>query len=104
MSLEIELLPYADVFAGILLWDASHTPVVSRAWKDWTASVPESDAVAAEPLLSLRGLAPEVDTFARIPAAALVQVHTDPPQPTPAMTRLRCSARCRNVFAASSPV
>ncbi|WP_100812508.1 FAD-binding oxidoreductase [Microbacterium sp. BR1] len=124
VSLEIELLPYADVFAGMLLWDASHTPVVSRAWKDWTSSVPESvtstlrvlhlpplpelppflsgrsvvvidgavlesDARAAELLLPLRELAPEVDTFARIPAAALVQVHMDPPQPTPAMTRHR---------------
>lgn len=124
VSLEIELLPYADVFAGMLLWDASHTPAVSRAWADWTASVPESvtstlrvlhlpplpelppflsgrsvvvvdgailesDARAEELLSPLRELAPEVDTFARIPAAALVQVHMDPPQPTPAVTRHR---------------
>ncbi|MGR9861219.1 hypothetical protein ACUOGB_23030, partial [Escherichia coli] len=42
VSLEIELLPYADVFAGMLLWDATHTAAVSRAWAEWTASVPES--------------------------------------------------------------
>ncbi|MFT2598330.1 FAD-binding oxidoreductase, partial [Escherichia coli] len=36
VSLEIELLPYADVFAGMLLWDATHTAAVSRAWAEWT--------------------------------------------------------------------
>lgn len=124
VSLEIELLPYADVFAGMLLWDAAHASQVAHAWADWTASVPESvtstlrvlhlpplpelppflsgrsvvvidgailegDTHAAELLVPLRELAPEVDTFARIPAAALVQVHMDPPQPTPAVTRHR---------------
>ncbi|MCC4250562.1 MULTISPECIES: FAD-binding oxidoreductase [Microbacterium] len=124
VSLEIDLLPYADVFAGMLLWDASHTAAVSRAWAAWTASVPESvtstlrvlhlpplpelppflsgrsvvvvdgavlesDARADELLRPLRDLAPEIDTFGRIPSAALVQVHMDPPQPTPAVTRHR---------------
>lgn len=124
VSLEIELLPYADVFAGMLLWGAAHTPAVTRAWAEWTASVPESvtstlrvmhlpplpelppflsgrsvvvidgavlesDARADELLCPLRDLAPEIDTFARIPSAALVQVHMDPPQPTPAVTRHR---------------
>lgn len=124
VSLEIELLPYADVFAGMLLWGAAHTPAVTRAWAEWTASVPESvtstlrvmhlpplpelppflsgrsvvvidgavlesDARADELLRPLRDLAPEIDTFARIPSAALVQVHMDPPQPTPAVTRHR---------------
>lgn len=42
-----------------------------------------------ELLRPLRDLAPEIDTFARIPSAALVQVHMDPPQPTPAVTRHR---------------
>lgn len=124
VSLEIDLLPYADVFAGMLLWDAAHTEAVSRAWAEWTASVPESvtstlrvlhlpplpelppflsgrsvvvvdgavleaDDRAAELLRPLRELGPEIDTFSRIPAAALVQVHMDPPQPTPAVTRHR---------------
>ncbi|WP_295852372.1 FAD-binding oxidoreductase [uncultured Microbacterium sp.] len=124
VSLEIDLLPHADVFAGMLLWDASFTPAVSRAWAEWSASLPESvtstlrvmhfppfpelppflsgrsvvvidgailesDARAAELLAPLRDLAPEIDSFGRIPASALVQVHMDPPQPTPAVTRHR---------------
>lgn len=124
VSLEIDLLSHADVFAGMLLWDASFTPAVSRAWAAWTASLPESvtstvrvlhlpplpelppflsgrsvvvvdgailetDARAEELLLPLRELAPEIDTFGRIPSAALVHVHMDPPQPTPAVTRHR---------------
>lgn len=124
VSLEIDLLPHADVFAGMLLWDASFTPAVSRGWAEWSASVPESvtstlrvmnfpplpelpsflsgrsvvvvdgailetNARAAELLAPLRELAPEIDSFGRIPASALVQVHMDPPQPTPAVTRHR---------------
>lgn len=119
VSLEIDLLPYADVFAGMLLWDASHAPAVARAWAEWTADAPESattalrmmnfppmpelppflsgrnlvvidgaildsDEAAAELLAPLRALEPEMDTFARIPAAGLVAVHMDPPDPTPA--------------------
>lgn len=49
----------------------------------------ESNARAAELLAPLRELAPEIDSFGRIPASALVQVHMDPPQPTPAVTRHR---------------
>lgn len=124
VSLEIELLPYADVFAGMLLWDATHTAAVSQAWAEWTASVPESvtsslrvlhlpplpelppflsgrsivvvdgavlesDERAAELLRPLRELGPEIDTFTRIPSAAVVHMHMDPPQPTPAATRHR---------------
>lgn len=121
VSLEIDLLPYADVFAGMLLWDSSRAPEVTHAWARWTATVPESattalrimhfpplpelppflagrslvvidgamtdeDAVASSLLEPLRALEPEMDTFARIPAGALVAVHMDPPGPTPAVT------------------
>ncbi|GAA2975683.1 FAD/FMN-containing dehydrogenase [Microbacterium terrae] len=120
VSLEIELLPLADVFAGMLLWDASHTAEVTEAWAQFAASAPESattalrvmnfppmpelppflsgrsvvvvdgailesDAVAEGILAPLRSLAPEIDTFSRIPAAALVAVHMDPPDPTPSV-------------------
>ncbi|WP_194396083.1 FAD-binding oxidoreductase [Microbacterium atlanticum] len=122
VSLEIDLLPYADVFAGMLLWDASRAAEVSHAWAAWTASAPESatttlrimnfpplpelppflsgrsvvvvdgavletDAAADSLLAPLRDLAPEMDTFGRIPAEALVTVHMDPPGPTPAVSR-----------------
>jgi len=42
VALEIELLPYADVFAGMLLWDLSRAAEVTRAWRAWTADLPDS--------------------------------------------------------------
>ncbi len=46
----------------------------------------EDDHRAAELLGPLRALAPEMDTFARIPSAELISVHMDPPGPTPAVS------------------
>lgn len=119
VSLEIDLLPYADLFAGMLLWDASRAPEVVHAWAAWTRTAPtsvstslrvmhfpplpelppflsgrsivvidgvvlEEDDAAAEVVAPLRALAPEMDTFARIPASELVHLHMDPPEPSPA--------------------
>ena len=50
-------------------------------------AVLESDERAAELLAPLRGLSPEVDTFGRMPAAGLVDIHMDPPGPTPAVSQ-----------------
>ena len=45
-----------------------------------------TDDAAAESLLApLRALSPELDTFARVPAAALSRLHMDPEGPTPAV-------------------
>lgn len=44
------------------------------------------DATAADLLAPLRGLTPEMDTFARVPAAAVTTIHMDPPAPTPAVS------------------
>lgn len=120
VAMEIGLLPYADVVAGMLLWDRERAPEVLRAWAAWTREVPDSvttslrvmsfpplpelppflsgrqlvvvdgavledDDRAAELLAPLRALEPEMDTFGRIPAAAVLQVHMDPPAPTPAV-------------------
>lgn len=120
VAIELDLLPVADVYAGMLLWDRSHAPAVTRAWVEWSRTAPESattslrvmsfpplpelppflsgrelviidgavlesDEVAAEVLAPLRALAPEMDTFGRIPAADLLAVHMDPPGPTPAV-------------------
>ncbi len=49
-------------------------------------AVLESDERAVEILAPLRALAPEMDTFARMPAAGLVGIHMDPPGPTPAVS------------------
>ena len=46
----------------------------------------EDDARAAELLAALRALAPEMDTFGRMPAAGLLAVHMDPPGPVPAVS------------------
>ncbi|MGN2639665.1 FAD-binding oxidoreductase [Nocardia takedensis] len=118
VEVEIDLLPYAEVFAGMLLWDRARAAEVVPAWVAWTATAPESattalrimsfpplpelppflsgrdivvvdgailadDDTAADLLAPLRALSPEVDTFARIPAAGLLTVHMDPPVPTP---------------------
>ena len=120
-AIELRTLPYADSYAGMLLWDRERAPEVLRAWSEWTRELPESvttsirlmsfpplpdlppflsgrqlvvidgavleaDDRAAELLAPLRALAPEMDTFGRIPAAALPQIHMDPPQPTPAVS------------------
>lgn len=42
VSIELDLLPYADVFAGMLLWDRERAPEVVPAWVRWTREVPES--------------------------------------------------------------
>ena len=34
----------------------------------------------------IEALGPEMDTFARMPAAELVAVHMDPPEPSPAVS------------------
>lgn len=121
VSLEIDLLPVADVVAGMLLWDVTHAAEVAHAWARWTQTAPESatttirilhvpplpelppflsgrslvvidgallepDDVAAALLAPLRALQPEMDTFGRMPAAALVGVHMDPPDPTPSVS------------------
>lgn len=121
VAIELDLLPIADVFAGMLLWDLARGPEVAHAWADWTASAPESvttsmrllrfpplpelppflsgrelvvidgailedDDRAAELLAPLRALAPEIDTFARIASAGLLEVHMDPPMPTPSVS------------------
>lgn len=120
VAVELGLLPYADVFAGMLLWDRERAPEVVRAWVEWTRTAPDSattslrvmsfpplpelppflsgrdlvvvdgailedDERAAEVLSPLRALAPEMDTFGRIPAPALLGVHMDPPEPSPAV-------------------
>lgn len=121
VALEIELLPYPDVYAGMLLWDRERAPEVVRTWAAWTRRAPESvttslrvmsfpplpelppflsgrdivvidgavledDVTAAAVLADLRALEPEMDTFGRVPSTALLDVHMDPPAPTPAVT------------------
>lgn len=118
VAVEIDLLPYADVVGGMLLWDRARATEVVHTWNEWTRTAPESattalrvmsfpplpelppflagrdvviidgavladDDTAAAILAPLRALRPEIDTFARIPAADLLAVHMDPPAPTP---------------------
>jgi len=40
VSIEIDLLPIADIYAGMLLWPADRTTEVAHAWARWTQSAP----------------------------------------------------------------
>ena len=44
------------------------------------------DSEATDLLAPLRDLAPELDTFARVPAAAIARIHLDPEHPTPGVS------------------
>ncbi|WP_205687417.1 FAD-binding oxidoreductase [Cellulomonas endophytica] len=46
----------------------------------------DDDAAAAAVVADLRALAPEIDTFGRVPAAALVRLHMDPEEPSAAVS------------------
>jgi FAD/FMN-containing dehydrogenase len=120
VALELELLPIADAYAGMLLWDGSRSPDVVRSWARWSRELPEDtttscrilrlpplpelppflsgrtvvvvdgavlgdDETGAARLEALRALGPEIDTFARTPAAALTRLHMDPEGPTPSV-------------------
>ncbi|QTE30426.1 FAD-binding oxidoreductase [Pengzhenrongella sicca] len=50
------------------------------------AVVGADDATSAAMIAGLRDLAPEIDTFARVPAASLVRLHMDPEGPTPSVS------------------
>ncbi|GAA1839185.1 FAD-binding oxidoreductase [Luedemannella flava] len=111
-ALEFALHPVPEVHAGLLAWDAARAERVLAAWVDWAASAPETVTTAARvmpapgaltdlrgrqllvvngavlgpagaALAPLRGLRPEVDTFARVPAAALARLHLEPEGPRP---------------------
>jgi hypothetical protein len=40
-SLEIELLPVKELYAGVLFWPQERAPEILPAWRDWTADLPE---------------------------------------------------------------
>jgi FAD/FMN-containing dehydrogenase len=59
-------------------------PIRGRSLVVIDGAVLDTDERAEAILASLRALDPEMDTFARVPAAALVRLHMDPEGPTPA--------------------
>jgi FAD/FMN-containing dehydrogenase len=60
-ALEIRLLPYADAYAGMLLWDRAAAPEVLRAWASWTKDAPD-EVTTAFRVLSFPPL-PELPPF-----------------------------------------
>jgi hypothetical protein len=50
------------------------------------AVLADEDGEAADVIADLRALGPEIDTFARVPAASIVRMHMDPEGPTPGVS------------------
>lgn len=46
-ALEFELLPVAEAYAGALLWPRERAAEVLHAWREWTASVPDTVTTSA---------------------------------------------------------
>jgi FAD/FMN-containing dehydrogenase len=121
-AMEFELLPIAEVYAGVLFFPLERAGEVLEAWRAWTATVPEEvssvgrllqippfpeipeplrgnafavveavclldEAAGAELLAPLRALGPAIDTFASMPPAGIAELHMDPADPAPAITR-----------------
>ncbi len=42
VAVELDLLPIADVVAGMMLWDLDRAPALLPAWAQWTRNAPES--------------------------------------------------------------
>ncbi len=61
-------------------------PVRGRQLAMINGAVLGDDAAAEAILVQLRALEPEIDTFARVPAASLVRLHMDPEGPTPGVS------------------
>ncbi len=61
-------------------------PFRGRNWVVIDGAVLADDAGAEAILARLRALRPELDTFARVPTAALARMHMDPEGPTPAVS------------------
>lgn len=61
-------------------------PIRGRQLAVVDGAVLGDDETAAAILADLRALGPEMDTFGRVPAAALARLHMDPEEPTPAMS------------------
>ncbi len=61
-------------------------PVRGRQLVMVNGAVLADDETAAGVLAELRALAPEIDTFGRVPSASLVRLHMDPEGPTPGVT------------------
>ncbi len=62
-ALEIRLLPMAQVYAGLMLWDAARSAEVCRAWADWTHGLAEEVTTSLR-LLSVPPM-PELPEFIR---------------------------------------
>ena len=61
-------------------------PVRGRQLTVIDGAVLGDDETAEDILADLRALQPEMDTFARVPAASLVRLHMDPEGPTPGVS------------------
>ena len=121
-AMELELVPVAEVYAGVLFFPLERAGEVLEAWRAWTTTVPDEvtsvgrllqippfpqipeplrgnafvvveavclldEAAGTELLAPLRALGPAIDTFASVPPAGIADLHMDPVDPAPAITR-----------------
>ena len=63
VAMEFELIPLRQVYAGMLLWPWERAREVLHAWREWTASVPETVTTSAR-ILQIPPL-PDVPEFLR---------------------------------------
>lgn len=77
-ALELELLPFSEVYAGVLLWDGSRAREICRAWAEWTAGLPDEVTTS----LRLLGNRRNPDAHSLFPGRQMVVVDgavlTDP--------------------------
>jgi FAD/FMN-containing dehydrogenase len=62
-AIEFELIPLQEVYAGMLLWPIERAREVLHAWREWTATVPDSFTTSAR-LLHMPPM-PELPDFLR---------------------------------------
>jgi FAD/FMN-containing dehydrogenase len=116
-AIEFELYPVEALTAGAMAWPWERAAEIFKAWREWTAIVPDDitslcrllqvptapdvppmlrgrqlvviEAAIlgdADMLAPLRALEPELDLFAPLAPAGLIELHNDPKQPMPGLS------------------
>ena len=103
-ALEFELFELPEVYAGMLLWDGAHAAEVIHAWREWTATAPESVTTSIR-LMNLPPM-PELPEFLRGRSIVVIDgaVVADAAAATEILARLRALQPEMDTFATIPPV